>query len=222
MLSIKSTDRVLEIGSGNRPRRRSNVLVDKFIADNTERSGEEGVVIDERPFVVADALALPFKDKSFDYVITSHILEHVDDPEKFVAELERVAMRGYIETPSELSEKLFGWPFHKWTVRCDGDTIAMRRRTEDSPFGNYFHELYAKDPLFAEAIDSHFDDFYVQYEWRDEIKLRVEQETDRKVLPNCRMAPVSPRSAWRSLEISATRLLLRPLLKVLRHLRKFE
>lgn len=222
MLNIKSTDRVLEIGSGNRPRRRSNVLVDKFIADNTERSAGEGVMIDERPFVVADALALPFKDKSFDYVIASHILEHVDDPKKFVAELERVASKGYIETPSELSETLFGWPFHKWTVRCEGDTIVMRRRMDDSPFGDYFHEMYARDPLFAEAIDSHFDDFYVQYEWRDEIKLKVEQQTDKNVLLNSRMASVKTRPTWRSLGILGTRLLLRPLLKILRHLRKFE
>jgi hypothetical protein len=70
MLSIKSTDRVLEIGSGNRPRKRSDVLCDKFVVDNTERSGGDNIVIDTRPFVVADGLALPFKDKSFDYVIS--------------------------------------------------------------------------------------------------------------------------------------------------------
>ncbi len=89
MLKIGPTDRVLEIGSGNRPRKRSNVLCDKFVADNTERSGGDNIVIDVRPFVVADGLALPFKDKSFDYVISSHILEHVDDPHGFVKELTR-------------------------------------------------------------------------------------------------------------------------------------
>jgi ubiquinone/menaquinone biosynthesis C-methylase UbiE len=222
MLNIKPTDRVLEIGSGNRPRRRSNVLVDKFITDNTQRSSGENVLIDERPFVAADALALPFKDKSFDYVITSHILEHVDDPDKFVAELERVASRGYIETPSELSEKIFGWPFHKWTVRCEGDTIVMRKRMEDSPFGNYFHEMYAKDPLFAEFMDSHFDDFYVQYEWRDVIKVRLENEGGMKALLNSNMAHVRTKPRWKDLAISGTRLLLLPVLKLLRHFRKFE
>lgn len=62
MLSIKSTDLVPEIGSGNRPRRRSNILCDKFVESNYERSHDGNVVIDKRPFIVVDGIALPFKD----------------------------------------------------------------------------------------------------------------------------------------------------------------
>lgn len=222
MLNIKSTDKVLEIGSGNRPRERSDVLCDKFIDDNYQRALSENIVIDKRPFVVADGLALPFKDHSFDYVITSHILEHVDDPLKFVSELTRVASAGYIETPSELGEMLLGWPFHKWIVRLENNTIIMRRRKRDSPFGDYFHQMYQKDLLFAEFVDSHFDDFYVQYEWQGTINLRIEDDDEFFVkLNDGSIKGDLTKSKVKTYTILIIYKLLNPLLRFLRYLRRF-
>ena len=222
MLRIRPTDRVLEIGSGNRPRNRSNVLCDKFPIDNDERASHEDIVIDQRPFVVADGKALPFKDKSFDYVITSHILEHVDDPNRFIAELTRVAKAGYIETPSELGEMIFGWPFHKWKVRFENDTIVLRPWTGNSPFNDFFHRAYASDLLFAEFVDSRWTQFYVQYEWEEKISIRVEGDGDPKVRLNVGMRSVQVRSARKEALISITHMLLHPLLLLLRHFRKFD
>jgi SAM-dependent methyltransferase len=222
MLNIKPTDRVLEVGSGNRPRRRSNVLCDKFIADNTERSGGDDIVIDRRPFVIADGHALPFKDKSFDYVIASHILEHADEPEKFVNELMRVAKRGYIETPSELGEKIFGWSFHRWIVHCENDTIVLRTRTNDSPFGDYFHKQYATDLEFAEFVDRHFSDFYVQMEWEDSIKIRRDSDTSPAVQFNRDMTPIQTRRQSKLWALALLSPLTSLLLKIIRTFRKFE
>jgi SAM-dependent methyltransferase len=222
MLNIKPTDRVLEIGSGNRPRKRSDVLCDKFIADNTERSGGDDVVVDKRPFVIADGLALPFKDRSFDYVIASHILEHVDDPYKFVGELTRVAKRGYIETPSELGEKVFGWPFHRWIIRCENDTIVMRPRPGDSPFADYFHKMYEHDLHFAEFVDSHFADFYVQLEWTERVSLRVDEEVSPTVHFNNNMLMVTTRSELKERALAILQPISKFLLRVIRHFRRFE
>ena len=36
-LSIRKQDRVLEVGSGHNPFYRSNVIVDKYVNDNTQR-----------------------------------------------------------------------------------------------------------------------------------------------------------------------------------------
>jgi len=105
---------VLEIGSGDNPNPRSNVLVDRFLgSDNRERGGD--LVVD-RPFVVADAHHLPFKDGAFAYAICSHILEHMDDPVQFGKELQRVSAAGYIQSPSEIAERMFHWSFHRWYV----------------------------------------------------------------------------------------------------------
>ena len=75
---------VLEIGSGDRPNPRSDVLVDRYIEDNTERGGDLRI---DRPLIVADAQELPFKDGAFDYIVCFHILEHMPDPAQFLREI---------------------------------------------------------------------------------------------------------------------------------------
>jgi ubiquinone/menaquinone biosynthesis C-methylase UbiE len=51
---------------------------------------KEGVA-DKTTFLVGDAENLPAADKSFDYVVSSHVLEHVPDFAKGAAELRRIA-----------------------------------------------------------------------------------------------------------------------------------
>ena len=49
---------------------------------------------------------LPFKDKEFDFVICSHVLEHVEDISFLIMELQRIANQGYIELPTRLEDNL--------------------------------------------------------------------------------------------------------------------
>src|SRR3989338_4722982 len=54
-------------------------------------------------WVNGNGLMLPFKDNSFDYVITSEVMEHVEDGYGFVAELKRIIKPGgtiILSTPS--------------------------------------------------------------------------------------------------------------------------
>jgi SAM-dependent methyltransferase len=128
-LKIKPTDLVLDVGSGGNPHLRANVLCDKFVADATERNGQP--ILADRPFVVGDAERLPFADQAFDFVVCSHLLEHVANPAAVLRELKRVAPRGYIETPSTNWEKLQGFPFHRWLVSVrDG---GLRFEAKRSP-----------------------------------------------------------------------------------------
>ena len=60
----------------------------------------------EKNFVQISGKELPFKDKEFDFVIASHVLEHVNDPVLFLEELQRVAKSGYIEVPTKLEDNL--------------------------------------------------------------------------------------------------------------------
>ena len=89
----------------------------KFIQCNVEKTGEL------------------FKDKEFDFVIASHILEHVEDPFAFCKELSRIGKRGYIEVPTPLFDNLVDGPNfvkygHKWWVTFDDgdDNIVINRK----------------------------------------------------------------------------------------------
>ena len=60
----------------------------------------------ERNFIKLEKESLPFEDKQFDFVIASHVIEHVDDIKIFISELERISKKGYIELPSKLEDNL--------------------------------------------------------------------------------------------------------------------
>ena len=108
-LNLKKTDLVLEIGSGNYPFYRSDVLIDKFpMVTASHRTTMRAVRLDDRPFLVADAHALPFVNTAFDCIICRHVLEHLPRPEDFAAEIKRVGRRGYIATPSPFTELVHG------------------------------------------------------------------------------------------------------------------
>lgn len=125
-LGVGRTDFVLDVGSGASPWLRSNVLCDKFVGDASERHGR--TLVHDRPLVLGDAERLPFADRSFDYVVCSHVLEHLADPASAIAELERVAPRGYIETPSAAWEAVAGFPFHRWRVSLEGGRLVFERK----------------------------------------------------------------------------------------------
>lgn len=102
---------VLDVGSGRFPNARADVLCERF-----PRRGDRLAVVD-RPFVVADAGALPFRDRAFAMAMASHLVEHVDDPGAVVAELARVGSEGYVETPHRRFERLLPEANHKWALR---------------------------------------------------------------------------------------------------------
>lgn len=63
------------------------------VAACKEYAAQEGVTA---TFVEGDVERLPFPDKSFDYVVSSHVLEHIPDFVQGVRELNRVARKGVI------------------------------------------------------------------------------------------------------------------------------
>ena len=67
-------------------------------------------------FVAGSALALPFRDASFEVVLCAHVLEHLADPFVALGELRRVAVADglvYVETPSHRSVA-FGFGHSFW------------------------------------------------------------------------------------------------------------
>lgn len=177
-LDIKHSDWVLEIGSGPIPFVRSDILADKFLVDNLHRSGK---LIIDRPMVVCDAHYLPFVDNSFDYTFCSQTLEHLEYPDLFFKEIIRVSKKGYIETPNEIRERLFGWPFHKWVVSKDGKGLILNDNNVESPFGLFFHKLQLENHEFTEFCICWHDLLNICYEWHDKPEYRFETKKRKEV-----------------------------------------
>ena len=148
-IPISATMRVLDVGSGAFPHWRADVLCDGELEDNRHRAGLPAVI--DRPFVIADAAALPFRDLAFDFVIASHIAEHVEDPDGLCEELGRVAFAGYVETPSPFADWLLHEDYHLWRVRNRRGVLHFRpkqprRRLVAAVNDRFYRVFYAAQP----------------------------------------------------------------------------
>lgn len=183
-LKINNTKKVLEIGGGGKPHPFSSVIVDKFLDEPCaiRQRGGKDIIID-RPFIKADACLLPLKDDSFDYVIASHVVEHipVNSIKDFFLEIDRVAKAGYIEAPSLLFECLLDIPEHIWIVACKEDVLHLyRKRHEDiSPLKKFFLPMFRMDKAFWKWNISRYDDLWLTgLEWSGSVKFTMHKSID--------------------------------------------
>lgn len=93
--TVGSGDKVLDVGAGRTPFVNATHTVDLV---PKRRENVQSVALNFRHSV------LPFEDKFFDFVFCRHTAEDMDDPLRMLQELSRVGKRGYVETPSPLSE----------------------------------------------------------------------------------------------------------------------
>jgi SAM-dependent methyltransferase len=179
-LHIRDGAIVLDVGSGHRPHPRADVLCEKYLDDDTQR-GSAAVV--DRPLVLGDIQSLPFRPGAFDYIITRHILEHLDDPDTFFREITRVSKAGYIETPSLIWEHLHPErKYHKWVLLKIDDTIVMAPKPPalyDSALGSAIEQLGFNSLEYGLLIKAYLDLFYVRYEWTDAVRYQVYRSIDQ-------------------------------------------
>src|SRR5205823_674585 len=151
-----------------------DILLEKFLEDDSQRS--TGLVRD-RPLVAGDITALPFKTQSVDFVIASHILEHIEEPAVAIAELQRVAPAGYIETPTWLAEQLMSHSAHLWGTLLDGDTLVFRRKRAaviDSTLHGIFARLVRTDAAWNRFVLERMDLFANAVFWKGAVSYRIE------------------------------------------------
>jgi ubiquinone/menaquinone biosynthesis C-methylase UbiE len=178
-LRIGKKEYVLEVGGGHAPHPRANVVCDKFIDTNYHRSGDIKVLKNQK-FLQADGENLPFKDKEFDYVICEQVLEHVDNPAKFLQEQMRVAKRGYLEAPSILGEYLYPKESHKWVILEINEKIVLVEkskvfRSTSFDIGDiYLHHLPAISIPFKLLMRTQPNLFNIAIEWTDTFEYLVE------------------------------------------------
>ena len=169
---VNKDDLVLEVGSGGNPYARANILLDAY-EETRERHWVP--LKADRPMVLGFVEKLPFKDKSFDFVIASHVLEHSAQPEQFLAELQRVAKAGYIEVPDAFMERINPYTDHRLEITCRKDKLIIKKKS-----GHVVEydtvELYedrVKPFLTQELIPKRPFAFHVRYYWKDKIDFTV-------------------------------------------------
>ncbi|MGV8139813.1 MAG: class I SAM-dependent methyltransferase [Mangrovibacterium sp.] len=182
-LKINKKDRVLEIGPGHNPSFRSNVLAEKFVDTNYHRCGDVKIYL-HQTFVNADGENLPFVDKEFDYTICCHVLEHAEDPVKFVRELSRVSPKGYIETPSLIGEYLFPKKSHKWVIlEIDGKLVFYEKAKMTENYACDYGEMFLNYLPFQSLAYrllwyTRGNMMNICYEWKNDIEIIVNPQDE--------------------------------------------
>ena len=114
---------------------------------------------------------LPFKDKEFDYVILSHVLEHVPNLIEFISEIERISKAGYIELPTKLNDNLvFGCDEddigHKWWFEYDDikNTFIYSKKIDALEKFVTVGQIWKFEKFFADSL-------FIQTYWEDKINI---------------------------------------------------
>lgn len=171
VLPVNGTGLVLDVGAGGNPYPRSDVVMDR-LSGSEHRCGESMLI--DRPAVFGDASKMPFKDKAFDFVIASHILEHMAEPEIFLKELQRVGKAGYIETPNAIFERLHPYNIHCLEIIENNGVLHIHKKrgpVEDSFLGT--KNLLSDDSTWGKYMHDSPHMFHVRYFWNDEIKYEI-------------------------------------------------
>jgi SAM-dependent methyltransferase len=176
--SIKAGDRVLEIGPGATPHPRSDVLLEKSYESECEYLRQCGGLsvsdIDNR-IVFYDGGRFPFQDNEFDYVICSHVIEHIDDVEQFCEEMFRVARTGYIEYPLFYYEYVFDIPEHVNVLMKKEGALVYSKKIDVMP-----EQLKAVQKFWFNALTAGYTDTVSQlvpylmegFEWGEPFVVR--------------------------------------------------
>ncbi|HJQ04928.1 MAG TPA: methyltransferase domain-containing protein [Nocardioides sp.] len=184
-LPVGRDDLVLDVGSGDKPSWRADVLLDRYPDDefSGQRSGTGRTRI-TRPLFDADAADMPFADGAFAYSICSHVLEHVTDPAAVVRELVRVSRAGYIEVPEAASSKIIDFPSHLWWCRLDTSTTpptlvftAKTTASFDPEIEAYLTDSGLAGPI-KKLIDTRHHHNVIALRWSGAQPVRVEGELE--------------------------------------------
>ena len=165
--------KILDIGCGYRAHKNASVMADIQDFSNFYK---------ERKFVQIQGKNLPFKDKEFDFVIASHVIEHVEDFEFFIKELERISSKGYVELPSRLGDNLVfeNKNDHIWWFYYDDVTNQLIVSKKNQLIDPFITVSMAK--LFEEVFR---ESLVVELAWEEKIEYKIDnsirQEDFQKV-----------------------------------------
>jgi len=133
----------LDVGCGDNPK--GDVNCDIYREVNPQVLGVKSVAVNPKRisnFVLASGLCLPFRSDCFDEVYSRGVIEHVDEPQRFLSELIRVSKRIVrVLAPHRYGSKSRG-TFHQAFLNVQWFSKVLK---------DYGHEIdctYRRFPLF--------------------------------------------------------------------------
>ena len=115
---------------------------------------------------------LPFKDNEFDFVITSHVIEHVEDFKFFIEEIERITKQGYIELPTRLGDNVVfeNLKDHIWWFVYDDESNLLKASKKKQILEPFLSVSSAKklEKVFRESL-------IMEIYWKDKIDFRIDE-----------------------------------------------
>ena len=127
---------------------------------------------ENKKFVLIDSKKLPFKDNEFDFVYASHVIEHVEDLNIFIKELQRISKKGYIELPTILEDNIVlsenSIKDHKWVFQFDDVEqilLAEKKKQLIEPFITH-------GVLFGYLRKNFRSSLVLELYWEDEINFK--------------------------------------------------
>jgi len=155
---------ILDIGCGYRANKYASVIADVLDLSDFYK---------EKRFIKINEKKLPFKDKEFDFVVASHVIEHVEDFEFFLKELERISKKGYIELPTRLGDNLVfeNQTDHIWWFTFDdiNNQIIASKRNQllDSFITVSMAKIFEK--IFRESL-------VIELAWDERIEYKIDNK----------------------------------------------
>ena len=160
---------ILDVGCGYTAHPKATVICDTQNLKN---------YYPDKKFIQLTEKKLPFKDKQFDFVISSHVIEHVEDVSFFISELERISMKGYIELPTKLEDNLVfeNKKDHLWYMDFDDvtNTLIITKKIQ-----------ILEPILTVSSIQKLHKDFrkslVLELMWQDKIDYQIQSEDKKQI-----------------------------------------
>lgn len=180
--SIKPGDKVLEIGPGSTPHPRANAFLEYRFRDEAEAIEQRGDLegapdFQGRPVTYYSGERFPFEDSQFDYVIASHVLEHVQDPKMFMSEVYRVGGgRGYLEFPLPPYDYLYDFNVHLQLVWFDERKQTIQYLKKKNTSLSEFHPITSQlrkalELGWDDLVANNLDYFFIGFEFDKPIEV---------------------------------------------------
>ena len=167
-LKENSSWNILDIGCGYTANQYANTVADVQDLSNFYK---------DKKFIRITEKKLPFKDNEFDFVISSHVIEHVDDLRYFIKELERITKQGYIELPTRLGDNIVfeNLKDHIWWFTFDDESNSLNVSKKNQILEPFVSVSTAKklESIFRESL-------ILEIFWKDKIDFKFDDNVELK------------------------------------------